>query len=104
MSTQVVSVVVIAEAELGLLARLGQPFEQPEPAVDPGQAAAAVVDPPGDDLEGERRAGVADQAEDAGVDVGAEGVDVVDHQPAEVRVVGRASRASVPLRSRLGTS
>ncbi len=54
--------VVVAQRELGVLAGLGQPFEQPEPAGDPGQAAAAVVDPPRDHLEAQRRARLDRQA------------------------------------------
>ena len=84
--------VVVAERELGVLAGLGQPFEQPEPAADPGQAAAAVVDPPGDHLEAQasRRTPIA-RPSTPGSRSRPEGVDVVDHQPAQVRDARRAA-------------
>ena len=96
--------VVITEGELRVLTRLGEPFEESEAAVDPGQPAAAVVDPPGDDLEPERPAGGDGQAEDAGVEVRPEGVDVVDQEPAEVGVARSSIAARTPLRKRVGTS
>ena len=84
MLTQVVRRVVVPQLELGVLAGLGESFEEPEPAADPGQAAASVVDPPRDHLETQGRPRPDRQAEHAGVEVRAQGVDVVDQEPAEV--------------------
>ena len=45
--------VVVPELEFGFLAGHGEAFEQADAAVDAGEAAAAVFEAAGDDLEGE---------------------------------------------------
>ena len=76
--------VVVGEFEFLLFTRHGEAFDQPEPAVDAGEAAAAIVDAPGDDLEGETGLVLDMDAEEGGVEVGAEGIDVMEEEIAEL--------------------
>ena len=57
------------------------------PAVHAGEAAAAVVDAPADHFERQRRAAVDVQAEHRRVEVGPDGVDVVQHQVLQRRAL-----------------
>ena len=76
--------VVISELELGILARLRQSLEQPEPAGDLGQPAAAVVDPPRNDLKAQAGTRLDDQSQHGRRDQRAQRVDIVHEQPLEV--------------------
>ena len=81
--------VVVGEAEFDLLAGQGQPLDQAQPAVDARQAAAPVLDAPGDHLAGPGAALVDVLAEQHRVDVRAQRVDVVDQQ---MRSCGRCGQ------------
>ena len=62
-----------------------------------------VLDAPPDDLEGEAGAGREVVAEERRIHVGAQGVDVVHHQEAQLGSLGQ-ELARTPLLRRLGTS
>ena len=81
--------VVVGELELVFLARQGQPFDQAQAAVDPRETAAVVFDAARDHFP--RRAPRRSrgyQPEQRGIERGAERVDVVDEQRAELRLLG----------------
>jgi hypothetical protein len=86
--------IVEAELELVLLARHGETFHESGAAVDAGEAAAAVFEATGDDLE--REAGIAFEvgAEEGGVGIGTDGIDVVKHQVPEVGTFAQKSGES----------
>lgn len=77
--------VVVGEGEFVFLAREGEAFEEAGAFVDAGEAATAVFESAGDDLEGEAGAGVEVVAEEAGVEIGTEGIDVMQHEGLELR-------------------
>ena len=81
--------VVVRERKLVLFARHGETFEETDLAIDAGETAAAVFDAAADDFEGE--AGVAANMlpEHGGIGIGAERVDVVQHEIFELRIAPR---------------
>ena len=79
--------IVIGQGEFGFLAGHGETFDQPGTAVDAGEAAAAVLEAAGDDFEGEGRAAFEVLAEQGGIDIGSEGVDVMQQQGFQLRAL-----------------
>ena len=83
---------VVGERELVLLARQGQALDQPHPAVDARQAAAVILDAARDDLPAERGAARRGTSRAARDRRGAERVDVVHEQRAQLRPRGEQAR------------
>ena len=84
--------VVVAQGELGFLARHGEPLDEPDPAIDARQAAAAVFQAAGDDLEGEARAAPDMPAQQGGINIGSQRVDVVEQQILQLRALRQQPR------------
>ena len=80
--------VVVRQAEFFLLAGKGQSLEDADPAIHPSQAAAAILKAPGDHLEVQCPSRGQVHPQQPRVEVGAEGVDVVQHQVFQLRPVG----------------
>lgn len=72
--------VVVREFEFLLFARHGEAFDQAQAAINAGETAAAVIEAARDDLEREAVAAMDVEAEDGGVEVGAERIDVVKEE------------------------
>src|SRR5690606_22733416 len=72
--------VVKRKVELDVFTGQGQPFDQAQLPVDAGEPTSPVLDSPRDNLRGERRSFLDVITKDPRIDVGAERVDVVDHQ------------------------
>ena len=79
--------VVIPQLELGVFAGLCQSLEQADAAGDLGQAAAAVVDPPRNDLEAQAGRRLDHQSQHGRLEERAQGVDIVDEQPLQVGIL-----------------
>ena len=78
--------IVIPQLELGVFAGLRQSFEQADSAGDLGQAAAAVVDSPRNDLEAQGGRRLDHQPEHGRLEERTQGIDVVDEQPLQVGI------------------
>ena len=83
--------VVIAQAELVFLAGHRQALDQADAAVHAGQAAAAIVDPPRDDLEAQAGLAADVPAQQARIEIGPQRVDVVQEQILQLRPLRRAA-------------
>src|ERR1035437_1119365 len=79
--------VVVAQGELGFLARHGEALDQADPAIDACQAAATVFEAAGDDLEGEARAAPGVPAPQNGINIGPESINVVEQQILQLRTL-----------------
>ena len=76
--------IIVGEVEFIFFAGHGEAFDEAGAAVDAGEAAAAVFEAAGDDFEAEGGAAGEVLSEEGGVDVGAEGVDVVKEEGLEL--------------------
>ena len=76
--------VVVGETELRVFGGEREALDEADASVDTCKAAAAIFNAAGHDFDGHGGAGGDVAAEDPRVEVGADGVDVVDHQIAEV--------------------
>ena len=76
--------VVVGEFEFLLFAGHGEAFDESWAAIDAGEAAAAIVEAARNDLEGEAGVLLDMEAEQGRVEIGAEGVDVMEEEIAEL--------------------
>ena len=81
-------VIVISEIELVGLAREGETFDEAYAPIDAGEATAVVFDAARDDFPAEGGVARLEPADEGGIEGGAERVDVVDEQRAELRASG----------------
>ena len=81
--------VVETQPELVLLTRHRQAFHQPLATVHAGQSAPAILDSPRNHLVCQARGAGDVPAQQGGIEVGSDGVDVVEEQPAEIRPLGQ---------------
>ena len=79
--------VVVGEGEFILLAGHGEAFDKPGAAIDPGEAPAAILNAPGDDFKGEAGLFANMEAEQGGVDVRSQGIDIVQEEVFEIRTL-----------------
>src|SRR5439155_9599312 len=77
--------VVVAQAELGLFARHSQALDQTDAPVHPRQPAATIIDATAHDLKSQTRPGPDVQAEQSGVNVRAQRVNVVQEEILQLR-------------------
>ena len=79
--------VVVGEDEFVFFPRHGKAFEKARASVDGGEAASSVFEAAGDDFEGEASFALEVVAQEGGVNIGTEGVDVMKHEGFELRTL-----------------
>jgi len=76
--------IIIGECEFVFFARHGKALDELGAAVDAGEATAAVLEAAGDDLEGEICAAGEMVAEECGIDIHADGIDIMKDESLEL--------------------